>query len=393
MENKNHFLKGVENLLQNEEFIEWRIFKTNELDEYWLKFRKQNPHLDKELDEAIIQFEDVKINHFPLTDLEKKQIHKKINDKIKHYKRRMWFLRMGSVAAAVVIGILSILFTRNIRDTNIVLNEEIETIVGQTLPEEDVHIITNGKKIELSNKTHIGLKEDGIAIITDSTTSKKELLLTKKQLNKLVVPFGKRSQLTLADGSEVWLNSGTKLDFPSEFRGKSRDIYVDGEIYIDVAFDDNTPFIVHTGDMDVVVMGTEFNLTAYKEDGRKTIVLVEGKVRIETNNNYQTELNPNEKIELNNNSVSKERVDVAEYISWKDGMLVFNSTPMSDILKRIGRYYNVEFEKAQDITLNDKNFSGKLFLSNSLDSVMTSISTLSSTKYIREENKIFISKK
>ena len=248
-------------------------------------------------------------------------------------------------------------------------------------------------KIRLNDKSHIGLKDNGKAVITDSTESTKDLILATTELNKLVVPFGKRTNLTLSDGTVVWLNSGTQLDFPSEFKGKSREIFVDGEIYIDIATDKKKPFIVHAGNMNITVMGTSFNLSAYKDDISKSVVLVNGKVQIETDNNYKTDLEPNEKIEINYNSITKEFVDVSEYVSWKDGLLEFNSTPMSEILKKIGRYYNVEFEKTQDLSLNEKTFSGKLFLSNNLDSVMISISALSSTEYLRKENKIFISKK
>ena len=145
--------------------------------------------------------------------------------------------------------------------------------------------------------------------------------------------------------------------------------------------------------MNVIVQGTSFNISSYNDDSSKSVVLVEGQVKIETENNYQTELAPNERLVISNNTVSKEIVDVLDYVSWKDGMLVFNSTPMSEILKRIGRYYNVEFENTQEVTLNDKSLSGKLFLSNNLDSVLTSISAISSTEYLREENKIFISNK
>ena len=168
---------------------------------------------------------------------------------------------------------------------------------------------------------------------------------------------------------------------------------MNGEIYIDVAHNEKTPFIVRTDGMDVLVYGTAFNISAYNDDISKTVVLVEGKVKIETDDNYQTELIPNEKIEIIDKTITKEIVDINEYVGWKNGMLIFNSSPMSDILKKIGRYYNVEFEKTQEVSLNDKSFSGKLFLSNNLDSVMTSISILSSTEYLRENNKIFISKK
>lgn len=394
MENKNDFLNNVENLLLNEEFIKWRIFNSKELNEYWSNFRNQNPHLSNALDEAITQFEKVKINHFPISTLEKKLIYNNINDKIKQYQRRMWVIRSGYVAAIFLIGVCSVLFFRTLKqnDNNIIsYNKDI--IMGQALPEEDVYILSKGEKIKITDKSHIGLKEDGKAIVTDSASSKKELLLAKTELNKLVVPYGKRTNISLADGTEVWLNSGTQLEFPTEFKGKTRNIFVNGEIYIEVAPDTNKPFIVHAGGMNVFVKGTSFNISAYNDDSSKTVVLVEGKVEIETDNNYQTVLVPNERLEISDNDVSKTIVDVLDYVSWKDGMLVFNSTPMSEILKRIGRYYNVEFENTQEVSLNDKNLSGKLFLSNNLDSVLTSISIISSTKYQRDNYKIFISKK
>lgn len=394
MEDKNDFKNSVENLLINEDFIKWRIFNSKEQNEYWSNFRNQNPHLSNVLDEAITQFEKVKINYFPLSTLEKKLIYKNINGRLKQHERRMWLIRTGYVAAVFIIGVCSILFLRTLKqndNNNIYYNKDI--IMGQALPEEDVYILSNGKKTNLADKSHIGLKEDGKAIITDSTSSKKELLLAKTELNKLVVPYGKRTNISLADGTEVWLNSGTQLDFPTEFRGNTRNIFVNGEIYIDVASDTNKPFIVHAGEMNVIVQGTSFNISSYNDDSSKSVVLVEGQVKIETENNYQTELAPNERLVISNNTVSKEIVDVLDYVSWKDGMLVFNSTPMSEILKRIGRYYNVEFENTQEVTLNDKSLSGKLFLSNNLDSVLTSISAISSTEYLREENKIFISSK
>ena len=394
MEHKKEFFRNVDKLLLNEKFISWRLFKTKELEEYWKDFIINKPHLEKALEEAIIQFNEVKINQFQISDLEKEQIFININKKIKQCKKRRLAIRAGYVAAVMIIGIFSTLFFWEVRKSKQQYSpESMDVIVGQALPEEDIYILSNGVKIRLNDKSHIGLKDNGKAVITDSTESTKDLILATTELNKLVVPFGKRTNLTLSDGTVVWLNSGTQLDFPSEFKGKSREIFVDGEIYIDIATDKKKPFIVHAGNMNITVMGTSFNLSAYKDDISKSVVLVNGKVQIETDNNYKTDLEPNEKIEINYNSITKEFVDVSEYVSWKDGLLEFNSTPMSEILKKIGRYYNVEFEKTQDLSLNEKTFSGKLFLSNNLDSVMLSISALSSTKYLRKENKIFIIKK
>jgi ferric-dicitrate binding protein FerR (iron transport regulator) len=153
------------------------------------------------------------------------------------------------------------------------------------------------------------------------------------------------------------------------------------------------PFIVHAKDMDILVQGTSFNISAYRDDNRQTVVLVEGKVKIESGSTVIAELLPNEKVDITENNILKERVDVSEYISWRKGILEFNNTPMSEILKKIGRYYNVQFEGTADIPLNKQTCSGKLFLSNNLDSVMTSVSILSSTVYKRENNTIQITKK
>ena len=158
-------------------------------------------------------------------------------------------------------------------------------------------------------------------------------MLARTELNRLVVPYGKRTNLTLADGSEVWLNSGTQLDFPSEFRGKTREIHVDGEIYIDVAPNQQIPFIVHAQDMQIRVLGTSFNISAYRDDIKKTIVLVEGKVKVERGETQLAELLPNEKIDVTENKVLKETVNTSEYISWKKGILEFNGTPCRNTQK------------------------------------------------------------
>ena len=394
MDDKNKIVHNGDNFLEDEDFIRWRLFKTKESEDYWSYFRMENPQLEEAIQEAIRQFNAVKINDYNLSDKEKGYIYKNILQNISHYKKRRLTVRIASIAAVSLIALLSTLFViqmkNNARQNR--LNEN-EMIVGQTLPEEEIYLITGNKKTQLLHNSHIGLSDNGKATITDSTDTKKELLLARTELNRLVVPYGKRTNLTLADGSEVWLNSGTQLDFPSEFRGRTREIHVDGEIYIDVAPNQQIPFIVHAQDMQIRVLGTSFNISAYRDDIKKTIVLVEGKVKVERGETQLAELLPNEKIDVTENKVLKETVNTSEYISWKKGILEFNGTPMSEILKKIGRYYNVQFEETTAVKLNDQTFSGKLFLSNNLDSVMASVSTLSSTTYSRENNKIIIGEK
>lgn len=393
MNEKTEIKQDVCNFLQDEDFIRWRLFQTKESGDYWLTFRIEHPHLEEALLEAIRQFSSVEINKHHLSETEKQRIYRSLLQNVSHHKQRRLMARISSAAAVLMIALLSVLYVTQKDDRRELQQWENDVIVGKALPEEEIYLIAAGKRINLARNVHIGLTDDGKAVITDSIASMKELMLDKNKLNKLVVPYGKRSNLTLSDGTEVWLNSGTQLDFPSKFNGKTREIHVDGEIFIDVAHNTKIPFIVHAQDMDILVQGTSFNISAYSDEHRKTVVLVEGRVNIGKGNSQLAELMPNEKIDITGNNIRKESVEVSAYISWKKGMLEFNATPMSEILKKIGRYYNVQFDSNSDIQLNDQTCSGKLFLSNNLDSVMRSVSILSSTEYKRENNIIHIRQK
>lgn len=393
MNEKTEIKQDVCNFLQDEDFIRWRLFQTKESGDYWLTFRIEHPHLEEALLEAIRQFSSVEINKHHLSETEKQRIYRSLLQNVSHHKQRRLMARISSAAAVLMIALLSLLYVTQKDDRRELQQWENDVIVGKALPEEEIYLIAAGKRINLARNVHIGLTDDGKAVITDSIASMKELMLDKNKLNKLVVPYGKRSNLTLSDGTEVWLNSGTQLDFPSKFNGKTREIHVDGEIFIDVAHNTKIPFIVHAQDMDILVQGTSFNISAYSDEHRKTVVLVEGRVNIGKGNSQLAELMPNEKIDITGNNIRKESVEVSAYISWKKGMLEFNATPMSEILKKIGRYYNVQFDSNSDIQLNDQTCSGKLFLSNNLDSVMRSVSILSSTEYKRENNIIHIRQK
>lgn len=391
--NKNQSFQDDHQFLHDEEFIRWRLFRTKESDAYWDDFLTKNPHLEKALQEAIMQFNAVKINRDRLPEEEKEEIYRTVLTDINRYKGRRLLRRIGSIAAILVIGMLSVLFFARKEDKEPVAAGGCAFILGQTLPDEEIYLISGEEKINIAHKSHISLTEDGKASVTDSTDASRELRLATAGLNKLIVPYGKRTNLTLTDGTEVWLNSGTELDFPSEFAGDKREIYVNGEIFIDVAHDPETPFVVRVQDMEILVYGTSFNVSAYRDDDKKTIVLVNGKVKVETGNGRTTELLPNEKMEIAGNDMTKESVNVSAYISWTKGILEFNETSISEILKKIGRYYNVRFEHSTDVALNNKTCSGKLFLSNNLDSVMISVSALSSTVYERENSIIHITKK
>ena len=377
--------------LLEDKFIEWRLLPTEELNSFWEEFRLNNPELIQDLDKAIEEFDAISFETSRLTEREKQEILSIISKKANKKSRIRTFIQATSTIAAIAIIGLFITFLFNNNQNNEYTLDN--TIIGQTLPEEDIYIISGDSKTKLANNSNLELTKDKKAIVKDSTQEAKEVVLAKATMNRLVVPYGKRSNIVLSDGSKIWINSGTQLDFPTDFVGNKREIKVNGEIYIEVVNDNKKPFIVNTGKMAIQVYGTSFNVTAYDDEETSSVVLVEGSVGVTTPGYERTILSPSEKLDLSSNGISKEVVDVSEYISWTRDVLEFDETPISEVLSKIGRYYNVQFENSPDIRLNEQTCSGKLFLSNNLDSVMISISVLSSTEYERNNNIIHIRKK
>ncbi len=164
----------------------------------------------------------------------------------------------------------------------------------------------------------------------------------------LTVPRGGTYNLVLADGTKVWLNADSKLVYPSAFTGDTRTVKLRGEGYFDVTTDAEHPFVIHTAQEDVNVLGTEVNVTAYEDEVNKT-TLVQGKVAVE----YEGErkiLQPGQQALLQQNGGRGDRhfmikkVDVNQEVAWKNGYFRFDRADISTIMKKLERWYNIEVE-------------------------------------------------
>lgn len=363
--------------LENREFILWRLERTCEQSEYWNTFIKENPHLIIEFEKAIEIFEKVYINKrdFADTDVLYQKIRQSISNNLKTRHRIVYYI---STAASIALLIFGIWFYNKESSSNTIATEQI---VGKTLPSEDILLFAGGDVIIMNKNSEIELT-DGQVTYTDSANYKKTIKTDDVIMNKLIVPNGKHSSLILSDGTAIWINSGTEVKFPSKFDKKTREIYVNGEIYIDVALSINQPFIVHTPACDVEVFGTKFNVSAYDEDDA-SVVLVEGSVIVNTSDN-SIQMYPNEIAKINEENIRKQKIDASLYISWIKGIFIFNNTPISEVLKKIGRYYNISFFGIEN--LHSQKITGKLYLSENIDDVLSSISLLTSTTYEREDN-------
>jgi ferric-dicitrate binding protein FerR (iron transport regulator) len=173
---------------------------------------------------------------------------------------------------------------------------------------------------------------------------------------EIVAPIGSRTVVLLSDGSKVHLNYGSKLKYPQTFIGNTRGIDLSGEAYFEVAHDPDKPFVVKTGKLNVIALGTVFNVLAYGDNNVVETTLVEGKVQLErvlSDGNAKSLgcMLPNQHANYNTQTgkVTNSEGKVDKYIAWKDGKQVFENEPITNVAKKLNRMFNVEIEVAEEI--------------------------------------------
>lgn len=377
-----------------------QYYKNYTVDDFVLddNFREivSNPGTDTYLNEFIHSLPDKKIEivqaaklirniqpgEFRQSEIRKNLLWQQIV--IAQTRKRQFFYFRYAASFLLLIGIGSLAYW-------VVSKKQSSQVVVTELPSTDAMLVlADGQTVCISSKqSTIQYSADGSGIIVDSADVAQPVSVDG--FNQMIVPYGKRSFITLSEGTKVWLNSGSKLIFPPTFRGKSREVVLEGEAFFDVAHDAEKPFYVKTDVFRMKVYGTKFNVQAYHQDHDYNIVLVEGKVSMNSNENLQTKeifLAPNQKASITRGQkkidvITVESTDI--YTAWMDGYLTFINESMLDLMKRVSRYYNVEIEV--EPSANMENIYGKLDLKDDLERVLDGIAFISKTNYIKQGNK------
>lgn len=170
----------------------------------------------------------------------------------------------------------------------------------------------------------------------------------------LIVPRGGEYSLVLSDGTKVWLNADSKLTYPSSFNGADREVSLEGEAYFEVEKDGSHPFIVHTKEQTIKVLGTEFNVHAYPDGGNCITTLVKGKVQVYSFSKKMV-LNPDQQAISNNDRefTLQKHADVKEAIAWKNGYFLFDNTSLHEIMQQLSRWYNVKINYEKGVKTNE----------------------------------------
>ncbi len=213
--------------------------------------------------------------------------------------------------------------------------------------------------------------------------------ITSLRYNSINVPYGKRFELSLSDGTLVYLNAGTSIKFPVGFvTGMKREVFISGEAYFDVAEDRDHPFIVNTGSLAVEVLGTEFNVEAYEENDQQKIVLVEGSVKIDNDRGENILMSPNQMVVSTNGTMKKSSVTASDFISWKEGYLTLKEASTEETILLLERYYNIKIHSQGEEEIDQIVGSGKIYLSEDVENVITTLSLLTNNKYSYEYSKL-----
>ena len=321
--------------------------------------------------------------------------------------RRLW--PRVAVAAAAVAAITLGVWLYNMSGTPRHLDNRRDLVVNDVAPGSNGATLTlaSGKVINLSDAKSgviVGKElkyDDG----TDLGDRHPELVSGSRTIQALTATTakGQTYQFTLPDGTKVWLNADSKLEFPSNFSGaKQRIVSLSGEGYFEVAKDKAHPFLVESGNQQVEVLGTHFNINAYTTEGKTTTTLLEGAVRVSSSRQSAATrdlslrrddvvLKPGQQSELSyapSGKIEVTEVDLEDAIAWKEGYFLLDNDDFEGIMNKISRWYNVEI--IYDTMPQDIQFGGRVSRTRNVSAVLEALERTGKVKFKIEGRRITV---
>ena len=211
------------------------------------------------------------------------------------------------------------------------------------------------------------------------------------EMNTLYVPAGQRAQLTLHDGTQVWLNAQSTLTYPARFSRNRREVSVVGEAYFDVVENREKPFIVTTQQLTMEVLGTKFNVFSYPDAGYTQTALVEGSLKVsETGKKSQPVLlSPNQQVTYSDNKIRLEKLSNPEYLLWRDGIYAFENERLIDIIEKLELYYDITI-KVEDPEIFNVRYTGKFRQRDGIDEILHILQKIQSFSIERDRERNLI---
>lgn len=299
-----------------------------------------------------------------------------IEKQIRQRGHRSVFRWIAGAAAAVVLLVVGLPFFYNDG------RDEVIQPVAQTLSYDSIRPggqkailqLANGQKITLQN-TEMQLKTEVAAIHQSEEYLKYEAdsCPSVEKMNSLTVPQGGEFKVILSDGTKVWLNAKSRLEYPEVFVGDCRQVKLEGEAYFEVERDEEKPFVVELQGAAIKVLGTSFNVKAFSEERRTIATLLKGSVEMSVSG-QKVVLMPDQQASYvhEENSLKVKEVEAMDFIAWKEGKFVFRNEPLEYMMETIARWYNIRVFY-QNPEVKTILFSGKMDRYGSVEEVLKMI--------------------
>lgn len=312
-------------------------------------------------------------------------------------RRMKTIIRYAAILTLPIVAAGIFLLQKNDRQTIVSISEVIKP--GE---HKAVLITGGGERITLSDSTLSPIQEQN-GMIVNVTNNKVSYILPEDSLctqgspifNTLQIPRGGEYFLTLADGTEVWLNAETEIRYPVQFTGDKRVVYLDGEAYFTVAPDKNKPFTVVSTHASVSVLGTQFNFQAYPDERDVQTTLVSGSVIMQSEKyKQQIKLVPGEQgvLEKNSAKLMKQEVNTYLYTAWKDGRFAFRDARLEDLFNILARWYDLSVFY-QSPEAKDIRFTGDLNKTDDFKSILKIIEQNERVIFTVNQRTVFIQAK
>ncbi len=393
----------IEELVEDREFLAWVLKGSG--GEEWEAYLKGNPDIREKAIKArqiILLLRD----KYELMDekdvlslwkrVEKFEVDSRHQNRTIRF--RSYLIRAAVFFVIVLLGSLAYIYVNDHEP-----GYRFTSALSENAGHKSKIVLADGEEVILDSDDSRITLDEGLQLKIDES---KSIDLTNKGLdrankqNEVIVPFGKRSELLLADGTKVWLNAGSKFAFPSRFPDKQREVYLEGEAYFEVSHAKEYPFLVHAGDIDVRVLGTHFNVSAYPDDHQIETVLLEGQVAVRREGKLgisrnEVLLKPYQKAQYEKEEKSIQLLDDPDAdvaIAWTEGWFQFSKESMATVFKKLERYYNIKIEVKDDFP-GDEQITGKLDLKESIEEVMPVLEDVAKINYTIGNGKVYIVKK
>ena len=288
---KDYTTYSADQLLNDDFFIQSELHPTEKSRAFWSDLQIKSAALSQEIENARLFLHTIKIdrNCSSLAAKDEHALWQRIELKNKETERkakRKQFIRLAisTVASLLLLSAIGWYATLRPKDAETDYLAIIQANPAPDSTNEKVQLVlSNNEKLTIDGtETQLEYKKEGKVNVNSKQVdlSPKGNPAQAQEFNQLIVPVGRRSSITFADGTRLWVNSGSKVVYPVKFAKEKREIFVEGEIYLHVSRDEQKPFIVKTHQMDIKVLGTQFNVTAYENEANMQVVLVSGKVEV-----------------------------------------------------------------------------------------------------------------